>query len=239
MINERFVQYQHKGTLLEGFLVYDDSNTTPGPAVMVSHAWAGRDEFACDKARAMAGLGYTGFALDLYGKDVRGSNPQENSRLMQRLLQDRALLQSRMQAALETLQSIPEVKPDRVAAMGFCFGGLCVLDLARTGADLCGVISVHGLFNPPGNTKGKRIKAKVLALHGNDDPMVPVEAVIALEQELTETGADWQLHVYGNTLHAFTNPHANDPARGTVYKQDADRRSAITIANFLKEVLGQ
>ncbi len=239
MINERFVQYQHKGTLLEGFLAYDDSNTTPGPAVMVSHAWAGRDEFACDKARAMAGLGYTGFALDLYGKDVRGSNPQENSRLMQRLLQDRALLQSRMQAALETLQSIPEVKPDRVAAMGFCFGGLCVLDLARTGADLCGVISVHGLFNPPGNTKGKRIKAKVLALHGNDDPMVPVEAVIALEQELTETGADWQLHVYGNTLHAFTNPHANDPARGTVYKQDADRRSAITIANFLKEVLGQ
>lgn len=239
MINERLVQYEHKGTLLEGFLAYDDSNITPGPAVMISHAWAGRDEFACDKARAMAGLGYTGFALDLYGKDVCGRNPEENSRLMQPFLQDRELLQSRMQAALDTLRTIPVVRSDRVAAMGFCFGGLCVLDLARTGTDLSGVISVHGLFKPPGNTNGKRIMARVLALHGHDDPMVPVEAVIALEQELTEAGADWQLHVYGNTVHAFTNPHANDPVRGTVYNKDADRRSWITIGNFLREVLDQ
>lgn len=239
MINERLVQYEHKGKLLEGFLAYDDSNSTPGPAVMISHAWAGRDEFACDKARAMARLGYTGFALDLYGKDVLGTGPEENSRLMSPLVQDRALLQARMQVSLDTLLSMPEVNPGRVAAMGFCFGGLCVLDLARTGVDLCGVISVHGLFTPPGNTSGKRIKARVLALHGHDDPMVPVEAVVALEKELTEAGADWQVHVYGNTVHAFTNPHANDPVRGTVYNKDADRRSWVMIDNFLKEVLGQ
>ena len=175
MINERLVQYEHQGTLLEGFLAFDDSNPVPTPAVMISHAWAGRDEFACDKARAMAALGYTGFALDLYGKGVIGSGPEENARLMQPLVQDRAKLQSRMQAALATLVSMPEVRADRVAAMGFCFGGLCVLDLARTGADLCAAISVHGFFSPPGNLSGRTIKAGILALHGHDDPMVPPE----------------------------------------------------------------
>ena len=237
MINERLVQYEHEGTLLEGFLAYDDSKTVPGPAVMIAHAWGGRDEFACNKARAIAELGYVGFALDMYGKGVLGSGPEKNKRLMQPVLDDRATLQSRIQVALGTLRTLPEINPDRIAAMGFCFGGLCVLDLARTGEELCGVISVHGLFKPPGNTQGKRIKAKVLVLHGHDDPMVPVEAVIALEKELTEAGADWQLHIYGNTKHAFTNPHANEPDKGKLYSQDADRRSWITIGSFLREVL--
>lgn len=237
MIHERLVQYEHQGTLLEGFLAYDDSNPVPGPAVMISHAWAGRDNFACDKARMIAAMGYTGFALDLYGQGVSGSSPEENSRLMQPFMKDRAMLQSRMQASLETLFSIPEVRSDRVAAMGFCFGGLCVLDLARTGADLRGVISVHGFFSPPGNIKDKPIKAKVLALHGHDDPMVPMDTVVAFGQEMTGAGVDWQMHVYGDTKHAFTNPQANDPVRGTVYKPDADRRAWVTIGNFLGEIL--
>jgi dienelactone hydrolase len=239
MINERLVQYEHKGTLLEGFLAYDDSNPVPGPAVMISHAWAGRDEFACDKARVMASLGYTGFALDLYGKDVRGSGPEENSRLMQPFLQDRAMLQSRMQASLETLLTMPEVRPDRVAAMGFCFGGLCVLDLARTGADLCGVISVHGFFSPPATTQARPVKAKILALHGHDDPMVSMETAVAFGKEMTAGGVDFQLHVFGNTQHAFTNPQADDHGRGTVYNKLADSRSWKMIGDFLKEVLGQ
>jgi len=239
MVIERLVQYVHDGTQLEGFLACEVSQSILRPAVLIAHAWGGRDEFVCNKARMLAGLGYTSFAMDMYGKDVRGNNPEANHKLMAPFMQDRALLQSRMQAALDTVKSLPEVDPDRVAAMGFCFGGLCVLDLARTGAELCGVISVHGLFKPADNIKESHIKAKVLVLHGNDDPMVPVEAVIALEQELTRSGADWQLHVYGNTKHAFTNPHANDPVRGTVFNKDADRRSWITIGNFLKEVLGQ
>jgi dienelactone hydrolase len=239
MINERLVQYEHKGTLLEGFLAYDDSNPGPGPAVMISHAWAGRDEFACDKARAMAVLGYTGFALDLYGKDVLGSGPEENTRLMQPLMQDRAMLQARMQASLDTLLSMPEVRPDRVAAMGFCFGGLCVLDLARTGADLCGVISVHGFFSPPANIQAGPVKAKILALHGHDDPMVPIETAVAFGKEMTVAGVDFQLHVFGKTRHAFTNPQADDPGRGTVYNKLADSRSWIIIDDFLKEVLGR
>ena len=121
--------------------------------------------------------------------------------------------------------------------MGFCFGGLCVLDLARTGAELKGVISFHGLFMPPGNIQGKRIKAKVLALHGHDDSMVPVDSVLALQEELTEAGADWQVHSYGNTVHAFTNPQANDPNFGTVFNASADRRSWQTMQNFLDEIL--
>lgn len=237
MITERLIEYQHQGVLLEGYLAYDDTRRTPLPAVMISHAWAGRDEFACNKARAMAAQGYIGFALDLYGKGVRGRNPEENSRLMQPFMADRRMLQSRMTASLETLCTIPEVNAGKVAAMGFCFGGLCVLDLARTGAEIRGAISVHGFFDPPGHTANNKIKAKLLCLHGNDDPMVSFDSLSAARREFSDAGADWQIHVYGNTLHAFTNPHANDPRRGTVYKAEADRRSWATIVNFLEEIL--
>lgn len=236
-IQTRTVEYTHEDTLLEGFLAYPDHRPQPLPAVMISHAWVGRDEFVCDKARKLAELGYAAFALDMYGQGVLGNSPEENAQLMQPFIADRSLLQARITAALETVRRLPEADPGRIAAMGFCFGGLCVLDLARTGADLRGVVSFHGLFFPPGNTRGTRIKAKVLALHGYDDPMVPPEQVLALAGELTEAGADWQIHAYGNTVHAFTNPKANDPSFGTVYDPIADRRSWQTLGNFLAEVL--
>ena len=236
MIQEKFVEYEHGGSLLEGFLACDDAGAAKKPAVMIVHAWAGRGEFECGKARKLAELGYAGFAIDLYGKGVLGSSKEENGRLMQPFLDDRTLLQDRLTVALNTLRNLPEVNSSKIAAMGFCFGGLSVLDLARIGTDICGVASFHGLFGAPGNTAGKKIKAKVLALHGHDDPMVPVDAVNALEQELTEAGADWQIHVYGNTMHAFTNPVANDPGFGTVYKEIADKRSWQTLVNFLEEI---
>ncbi|MGY8813525.1 MAG: dienelactone hydrolase family protein [Gammaproteobacteria bacterium] len=239
MIKEQLIDYEHDGTLLEGFIAYDDAIEDASPAVLISHAWGGQGEFDANKARSMAALGYVGFALDLYGKGVRGNSPEENSKLMQPLLDDRKLLQSRMLASLETIRSVPGVDSSRIAAMGFCFGGLCVLDLARTGEDIQGVISLHGLFIPPVNTQGKTIKAKVLVIHGHEDPMVPPEAVSALEEELAQAGADWQIHVYGNTRHAFTNPDANDHDRGTVYSKDADRRSWQASLSFLDEVLGK
>lgn len=236
-IQTRTVDYSHAGTPLEGFFAYDDRRAQPLPAVMISHAWRGRDEFVCDKARKLAGLGYAAFALDMYGKGILGTSLDENAALMQPFMDDRPLLQSRIAAGLEMLRRQPEVDSRRIAAMGFCFGGLCVLDLARTGADIRGVVSFHGLFIPPGNTEGTRIKAKVLALHGFDDPMAPPDQLAALGRELTEAGADWQIHAYGNTVHAFTNPVANDPAFGAVYDETADRRSWQSLQAFLAEVL--
>ncbi|MGX2039691.1 dienelactone hydrolase family protein [Methylocaldum sp. MU1018] len=236
-ITTRTIDYNHNGVQLEGFFAYDDRRPQPLPVVLISHAWAGRDEFVCNKARKLAELGYAAFALDMYGKGVIGGGPEENTRLMNPFMNDRRLLQDRITAALETVRKLPQVDPERIAAMGFCFGGLCVLDLARTGADLRGVVSFHGLFVPPGNTQGNKIKAKVLVLHGHDDPMAPPEQMLSLAKELTEAEADWQIHVYGNTLHAFTNPLANDHSFGTVYDETADRRSWESLRNFLAEVL--
>jgi len=237
MITEEFIEYEHNGTQLEGFLARDDADDKPRPAVLIAHAWRGRSEFECNKARELAKLGYAGFAMDLFGKGVLGGSVEENRQLIQPFLEDRTLLQSRMTRALEALRSHPAVDPDRVAAIGFCFGGLCVLDLARIGTDIGGVVSFHGLLDKPENTAGVRIKARVLVLHGYDDPMVPVKDVNALQNELREAGADWQIHVYGNTMHAFTNPNANDPDFGTVYNATADRRSWQTLINFLEEIV--
>ena len=234
-LRTREVEYYDGDTRLVGFLAWDDTVAGSRPGVLVSHMWGGREPFVCDKARALAQMGYVGFALDMYGDARIGSGPDENARLMQPFLEDRALLQRRMLLALETIRNQPEVDDGQVAAIGFCFGGLCVLDLARTGAQLAGVVSFHGLLKPPGNTAGKRIMAKVLVLHGHDDPMVPVEDVVALETELTTAGADWQIHVYGHTMHAFTNPKANDPGFGTVYNPVADRRSWLAMQNFFQE----
>ena len=236
MIQERLIEYEHDGALLEGFLAYDDALAGSRPAVMIAHAWAGRGEFECDKARGLAKLGYAGFAADAYGKGVFGKDREENANRMQVFLDDRAKLQSRLSASLAAMKAQPEADASQVAAMGFCFGGLCVLDLARSGADLKGVVSFHGLLGAPDGMTGADIKAKVLVLHGHDDPMAQVDAVVALEKELTAAGADWQIHVYGNTLHAFTNPAANDPDFGTVYDAAAERRSWQAMRNFLDEL---
>ncbi len=216
-IQTRAVEYVVDGKTFEGILAWDDSASGKRPAVAVAHAWAGRSPFEVEKAKRLAALGYVGFAMDVYGKGVLGRSRDENAALMGPLVQDRTLLQKRLVAAIHALALQPEVDPGRIAAIGFCFGGLSVLDLARVGAPVKGVVSFHGLFTPPGNTAGKRIAAKVLALHGWDDPMVPPQAVVDFAKEMTAAGADWQLHAYGHTMHAFTNPEANDPAFGTVY----------------------
>jgi len=236
-MTERLVAYEHEAARLEGFLAVDDAAAGPVPGVLIAHAWGGRGEQEEAAARRLAGLGYAGFALDLFGRGVRGTSREENAALIAPFLADRKMLQARMINAVSTLQQQDEVDSSRIAAIGFCFGGLCVLDLARSGADVRGVVSLHGLFTPPEPPPGLPIRARVLALHGHDDPMVPVAAVNALEQELTAAGADWQIHVYGGTMHAFTNPKANDPGFGTVYSGVADRRAWASTASFLAEVL--
>ena len=229
------ISYQSDVTF-EGYLAWNDEIKTPVPGVLISHAWGGLGEFEKGKARELAKLGYAGFCLDMYGQGMRGSSPEENTKLMQPFLDDRVMLQRRMELALQTIQSQPIVDSERIAAVGYCFGGLCVLDLARSGASLSGVVSFHGLFHPPEHTQRNKIQAKVLALHGWDDPMVTPELVVALGAELSEAEADWQIHAYGHTMHAFTNPAAQSPESGTQYNDDADRRSWQSLLNFLEEV---
>ncbi len=232
------VGYLDGDVLLEAFFAFDDSLSGRRPAVLINHTWAGRDDFVAEKAKKLAALGYVGFAVDMYGKGVLGSDAEENAKLMQPFMQDRQLIKKRMMAALYAVKLMPWVDDSRIAAIGFCFGGLCSLDLARAGADLKGVVSFHGLLGAL-DDNSHPIKAKILALHGHDDPMVPVEQVIAFEKEMTKAGADWQLHTFGNTQHAFTNPLANNPGFGTVYQPEADKRSWILMENFLAEIFTQ
>ncbi|MFZ2727355.1 MAG: dienelactone hydrolase family protein [Methylococcaceae bacterium] len=230
------VTYLDGDVACEGFFAFDDSFSGRRPAVLVSHPWAGRNEFVLEKAKQLAELGYVGFALDMYGSGKVGASHDENAQLMQPFIDDRAMLQKRIQAALSAVKLLPWVDDKAIAAIGFCFGGLCVLDLARTGVDIKGVVSFHGLLNAPDNLQGIDIKAKVLALHGHDDPMGKVEQVLAFEEEMTKAHADWQLHAYGNTVHAFTNPAASFPELGMVYSEMANRRSWLAMRNFLDEL---
>lgn len=231
----REVEYTHRDVVFEGVVAVDNATETQRPVVLVSHAWGGRDDFAVQKARLLAKMGYVGFALDLYGKGIQGSSKEENSALMAPLLEDRLLLQARMEKAVEIAAAQPESDAKKVAAIGYCFGGLCVLDLARTGAKVNAVASFHGLFSPPNNTAGRKIQSRVLVLHGYDDPMATPECMVALAAELSEAGADWQIHAYGGTMHAFSNPGAADPEFGTVYSADADKRSWRSMSDFLKD----
>jgi dienelactone hydrolase len=235
-MREQYIEYRDGETLLEGFLCYDESQPGPRPAVLITHAWGGRDEFVERKARRLAWQGYACFALDNYGKGKRGTTPEECSALMMPFMNDRAALRKRLLAGLTTVKALPIVDARRVAVMGFCFGGLCALDFARADADVRGVVSFHGMLKSSGLTEPK-IRARVLMLHGYDDPLAPPEDVLAVAREFTAAGADWQLHAYGQTVHAFTNPVANNRAGGMQYDETADRRSWHALEEFLSEVL--
>lgn len=231
------VAYLEGDVLLEGFFAYDDAVTVNRrPAVMINHAWAGRNTFVDDKAIKLAELGYFAFAIDMYGQGVLGTSNDENAQLMQPFIEDRGLIVKRMHAALYALKLMPWVDDEKIAAIGFCFGGLCVLDFARSGVDIKGVVSFHGLLNPVDNAPIHPIKAKILMLNGADDLMVPNEHILLSQQQMTQAGADWQFHNYANTVHAFTNPLADDADFGTVYQADSDRRSWISMQYFLAEI---
>ncbi|MBT8148228.1 MAG: dienelactone hydrolase family protein [Gammaproteobacteria bacterium] len=236
-MTSQLIEYSDGDTVMEGYLALPDDTSAPLPAVIIAHDWTGRRELACEAAERVAGWGYAGFALDMYGKGVFGSDNdiEGNAALMNPLASDRLKLRSRISAALDCVRQQPQVDSGHVAAMGYCFGGMCVLELARSGADILGVISIHGLF-ARGEVGNGEISARVLCLHGHDDPMVPPEQVLAFEQEMSDAGVDWQIHVYGNTLHAFTNPGANNPDFGAVYNEAAARRAYQSIEDFLQEI---
>lgn len=228
------ILYEDQGAHLEGFAAYSGSEKRP--LVILCHAWKGKDPFICEKTQEIASWGYSGFALDMYGKGILGRTKEENSALKKPFMEDRSLLQKRVVKAFEVACHLPCVDSTRVAVVGFGFGGVCALDLARSGANLKGAVSIYGHFDPPPPFLIQPIQAKILILHGYNDPVTPQDELIRFEKEMNEAKADWQAHVYGNTMHAFANRDANDALSGIVYNPVAAARAWVSVRTFLTEI---
>jgi dienelactone hydrolase len=207
------------------------------PCVLICHAWRGPMEFERSRADQLAALGYVACVVDMYGEGERAEDALRAHELMTPLVEDRAELRRRLGLALEMARGLEQVDVARIVACGYCFGGLCVLELARGGADVRGVVSFHGMLHTDVPARAGEVKAAVLVLHGQDDPLAPPEDVVALMTELSVAGVDWQLHAYGHTSHAFTNPAANMPESGMSYSAKADARSWRAALAFFDEVL--
>jgi dienelactone hydrolase len=231
------VMYRQDGTVMRGFLAYDDGIKGKRPGVLVVHEWWGLNDFARERTVKLAGLGYVALAADMYGGGATTRDREEAGKLAGALRGNPDLLRARGQAAFKVLVTDPRVDPKRLAAIGFCFGGTTVLELAYSGADLAGVVSFHGgLPRPqPGDLKG--LKAKILVLHGADDPHVSAADITAFEQAMRQAGADWQMVFFGGAVHSFTNPAAgHNPAAGAAYDARAARRSWRCMQEFFQEI---
>lgn len=233
-MHTKTISYQDGNCDLEAFVAYPSEKKCP--LVILCHAWKGRNDFICEKAREIAELGYVGFALDMYGKGVCGRSKEESAALKKPFIEDRSFLQRRVIKGFEVASSLPFVDEKHIAALGYGFGGICALDLARSGANLKGAITVYGHFDPPPASLIKSIKAKLLILHGYNDPIAPQEELHRFEKEMTDAKVDWQAHVYGNAMHAFATPEANDPEAGILYNPIAAAHARIAIQQFLSEV---
>lgn len=233
------IEYKQGDTILEGFLAYDTAGPAKKPGVVIFHQWMGVTEHERTRAQRLAQLGYVAFAADLYGKGVRPANPKEAGVEAGKFRSDVPLLRARTQAALATLRQQPNVAQDRIASIGFCFGGGAALELARSGADVLGTVTFHGSLATPNPQDAKNIRGKILVLHGADDPNVPRAAVLALQDEMTKAGVDWEVELYSKTVHSFTQVEAgNDNSRGSAYNAESDRRSWQRMRDFLTELFG-
>ncbi|MDA2893815.1 dienelactone hydrolase family protein [Mycolicibacterium sp. BiH015] len=227
------------GSSFDSVLVHDDyryDGAGPAPTVLVFHGMEGRSDAQMQFATRLVEQGYQAIAVDLFGEDVSRGGIEATGAAMAGFVEDRVALAERLATVLATLAAAPQVDAQRMAAIGFCFGGLCVLDLARYGHPLVGVASFHGLLTPPPDGDGWRdVTAKVIVFHGWDDPFAPPEDVVALGAEFSGRGVDWQLHAYGNTMHAFMAPFANDPSRGVLFSESASARAWTAASHFLAE----
>lgn len=216
------------------------SADNPRPLVIVCHDWSGCNEFALEKATDLAKLGYISFAIDMYGNGRCGSTTQEKSSLMSPLMDDRALIIARMQAGLSAARNLVGVNHNQVAVIGFCFGGLCAIDLLRSGEEICGVVSFHGLLTPlPVHLKAATSSAKLLLLHGYEDCMVKPHDVMLVADEMTDLGVDWQINMYGHAMHAFANKQAQDPSAGILYNSKIAERAWQSMHYFLQEIFNE
>ncbi len=237
-VRTELVTYTVGGVTFEGYLAFNDSLAGPRPAVLVVHDWNGLNDYARSRANQLAELGYVAFAVDMYGKGQRAHSNDEASRLAAPLRADRVLMRARINAALELLRKDARVDAGHIAAIGYCFGGTVVLELARSGASLAGVVSFHGGLDTPNPQSTPKPLAKILVLHGADDPFVTTEQANAFQDEMRRAGADWQFVAYCDAVHGFTNPGSgSDKKRGMAYNAVADRRSWSAMRMFFDEIL--
>jgi len=236
-IHTEVVTYKQGDTTLEGYLAYDTSVKGKRPGVLVSHQWTGLTAYEKKRAEMLAQMGYVALALDIYGKGVRADNQADAAKLAGQYKSDRPLLRARATAGLDLLINNALVDSKRIAAIGYCFGGTTVLELARSGADVAGVVSFHGGLATPSPQDAKNIKGKVLVCHGADDPFVPLKELNAFEAEMRDAKVDWQLVSYGNSVHGFTMAQAgNDNSKGMAYNEKADQRSWQAMKDFFAEI---
>ncbi len=235
------VAYQDEdSTELEGFFAVDDSFKGKRPVVIIAHDWTGLQDYEKFRARELAKLGYLVFAMDIYGKGVRPQNPEESRTEAMKYYGDRSLLRARAAAALKQVKVHDRADADKVAVIGYCFGGMTALEMARAGMDVDGVVSFHGTLNDHGSpeTEEGTFLAKVLVLHGADDPHVPELEVRMFMKEMITIGADWQLVAYSGAVHSFTKKKAgSDPSTGAAYNAEADARSWQHMLLFFREVI--
>jgi dienelactone hydrolase len=236
-IQTQAVEYKQGDTTLEGYLAYDDSLSGKRPGVLIVHQWMGLTDYEKMRARMLAEMGYVAFCADIYGKGNLPTSIKEAGALAGKYKGDRALLRARVNAGLDELKNNDLVDQKRVAAIGYCFGGTTVLELARSGADLNGVVSFHGGLDSPTPADGQKIKCKVLALAGANDPFQNPDDLAAFEKEMRDNNVDWQIAFYGGAVHAFTQPDVgklNLP--GAAYNEKADKRSWQAMKDFFAEI---
>ncbi len=233
-------EYRQGDTVCQGWVAYDDAVKGPRAAVLLVHDWLGVSDHQKEQIQKLAALGYVALAADVYGKGVRPANAQEAAAEAGKYYKDAALLRARVRAGLDALARLPQADSTRMAVIGYCFGGRGALELARSGAPLRAVVTFHGSLATDSPADAKNIRAKVLVLHGADDPFVKQEEVKAFMDEMRAGGVDWQLVQYSGAVHAFTDPRAgNDNSKGAAYNAEADRRSWRAMRDFFEETLSR
>lgn len=238
-IHSETVEYRVGDLVMEGYLAYDSGRVNQGvrPGVLVVHEWKGLDEYTRGRVRQLAELGYVAFAVDIYGKGVRPEGREAAGTEARKYYADRGLFRERLRAGFDVLVNHPASDDRRMAAIGYCFGGAGVLELARTGAPVDGVVSFHGNLGTPTPEDARNITGRVLVCHGAADPNVPTEQVQAFMAEMDSAGVDWTLIAYGGAVHGFTNPNnTGDPSTGVAYQAEADSRSWEHMKVFFEEI---
>ena len=236
-IHTENIIYKDGELTFEGYISYDDSFKDKRPGILVVHEWMGINDYTKMRCEQLAKLGYFAFAADIYEKEIRPDSGDDAGKRASIFKNDLQLMRKRINLALDELKKQNLVNPDKIASIGYCFGGTVALELARSSADIKGVVSFHGGLDTPNPSNAKNIKAKILILNGGDDPFVPAEKVDNFKKEMKDAGVDYQIFIYGGAVHSFTNPNSgDDPSKGAAYNEKADKRSWEAMKTFFNEI---